>query len=150
MSTQERAPERPRPEAQAEATTPAIKPAAPAVPVAVLPPAAAFVTAGVCSTAAGYLATTVNAFVEMHASLGVELPWLTSFVTAHREALPVSFVIFAGALLALGGWRRLPSEATTTARALAGAAALAAGAFATSCVTANVLVFYAIQRALQD
>lgn len=149
MSTQERAPERRR-EGEAEAAIPAQKPAAPTAPSPVLPPAGAFVTAGVCSAATGYLATTGAAFREMYASLGVELPWMTSLVMEQRVALLVGLLVCAAGLLGLGALRLPPSGAARTARTLASAAAVAACGLAALCIGANVLVFVTIQKALQD
>lgn len=149
MSTQERSGERRRDDTSTE-EAPAAKAPAARPPRPLLHPGLAFVSAGVCAASAGYLAATAAAFRAAFVSLGVELPWVTAAVSGNPVAVPAGLVIAGAAALALGGWRLADTPAREPLRPLVHGLALVAGLAACLCSTANILVFFTIQRALQD
>ena len=132
-----------------EASVMAEKGAAPAPSAPLLDPWLAFVSAGMAASAAGYVFMTASTFLDMFASFGVELPWITSVVVEHPTGVPAALLAASGAVLLLGGLRRSPSKHLDVR---AGTRLLAAlvGAAACGCIAANALVFLTIQKALQD
>lgn len=152
MSARERAPERRDRADSGEATaeSPASKAPASRPPRPLLHPGLAFVSAGVCAASAGYLAATAAAFRAAFVSMGVELPWVTAAVSGNPVAVPAGLVVAGAAALALGGWRVADTPAHELLRPLVHGFALVAGLAACLCTTANILVFFTIQRSLQD
>jgi type II secretory pathway component PulF len=112
-------------------------------------PALAFLTAGACSAAAGYLSTTAERFRAAFETMGVELPWITQVVMDNTIALPIALLLISAAILGLAGRPIARSELTDALRKALQAAAVLVGVAAGGLVWANVLAFETLQRALQ-
>ncbi len=96
-----------------------------------------------------YVFMTAATFLGMFASLGVELPWITSVVLEHPTGVPAALLAASWLVLVLGGVRRPPSPHVDVRAATRLLAALV-GAAACGCIAANALVFATIHRALQN
>jgi hypothetical protein len=146
MTTKERTPERRREDAAVEvgekaAPPPAIAPAVPAW--------LAFLSAGICGSAAGYLLMTVDTFRSTYDTLGFELPWITRVVMQAPLLLPAGLVVTGAGLLGLGAWRRPLTRAWEAVGELSRVGALLAGGAGCAFITANALVFQTLSKALQ-
>lgn len=117
-------------------------------PGPLLHPAAAFVAAGVCSSAAGYLVTTGAALRDAFAAMGIELPWITSFVLENPTGLPAALVLASVALVGLSMWHVGRSEVLGGVRALVLFGALLTGSAACAFVGANVLALNTLHTSI--
>lgn len=130
-------------------TTAIVKAAQPAPSVSLLPPWLAFLCAGLCSSVAGYLATTVSSWLQVYAGVGVELPYVTQLVVDGQVLLPVALVLVAGLLL-VGGALRSADPRMQAARPVACLAAIGAALCSGLFFWSLVLAFIDVQRSLQQ
>ncbi len=125
-----------------------VKAGQPLPAVSLLPPWLSFLCAGLCSSVAGYLVTTVPTWLRVYAGVGVELPYVTQLVVDAPIVLPVTLVLVAGALLA-GGAIRSRSEWVRGARPVACLVAIGVALCSGLLFWSLLLAFMHIQKTLQ-
>ncbi len=110
----------------------------------------AFVCAGLCFVASGYLGMTGGGWLEFYESLGVKLPYVLKFVLSHPVTLPLGLTVAGIVLLGLTRVRVRGTQVNQSLSAVFSLGAISASLLACVFVSANVLVFYSVGKALRQ
>lgn len=110
----------------------------------------AFVCAGLCAVAAGFLLTTTANYRDTYESMGVSLPYISRLVIDAPVALPLALLGAGAVLLAANRVRVRHSPVREGLGKALSAAAVAAALSACMFVYANAIAFTEMQKALQQ